>query len=119
MVEVGLRLHPDKTRIVYCKDGKRRGDYAHTSFTFLGFTFRPRGVRTKTGRMFVSFTPAISKDALTKIGRGPIFTPARRPGNGTGGSRQSCGAARDYEVGWSPAAESLRGRGRDQCSRTY
>src|SRR5579875_219674 len=68
MVEVGLRLQPDKTRIVYCKDDKRRGDYAHTSFTFLGFTFRPREARTKNGRMFVSFTPAISRAALNKIG---------------------------------------------------
>ena len=42
MNEVGLRLHPDKTRIVYCKDGKRRGEHEHTSFTFLGFTFRAR-----------------------------------------------------------------------------
>ena len=50
MVEVGLRLHPDKTRIVYCKDGRRRGDYEHTSFTFLGFTFRPRGARAKDGQ---------------------------------------------------------------------
>ncbi|MDN3021373.1 hypothetical protein [Streptomyces sp. S.PB5] len=40
--EVGLRLHPDKTRIVYCKDGKRRGSSEHTSFTFLGYTFRAR-----------------------------------------------------------------------------
>ncbi len=39
MGEVGLRLHPDKTRIVYCKDGKRRGDYQHTAFTFLGLHF--------------------------------------------------------------------------------
>lgn len=69
MVEVGLRLHPDKTRIVYCKDDKRRGDYPHTSFTFLGFTFRPRTARAKNGRKFVSFTPAISRDALRKIGR--------------------------------------------------
>ncbi|HUH70077.1 MAG TPA: group II intron maturase-specific domain-containing protein, partial [Mycobacterium sp.] len=58
---------PDKTRIVYCKDGKRRGDYQHTSFTFLGFTFRPRGARAKDGRMFLSFMPAVSKDALKKI----------------------------------------------------
>ena len=42
MAEVGLQLHPDKTRIVYCKDGKRRGSYEHTAFTFLGYTFRPR-----------------------------------------------------------------------------
>ncbi len=69
MVEVGLRLHPDKTRIVYCKDGKRRGDYEHTSFTFLGFTFRPRKARSQDGRLFLSFSPAISRDALTKIGR--------------------------------------------------
>lgn len=34
MVQVGLRLHPDKTRIVYCKDDNRRGAYQHTSFTF-------------------------------------------------------------------------------------
>ena len=67
MVEVGLRLHPDKTRIVYCKDGKRGGGYQHTSFTFLGFTFRPRGARAKDGRRFLSFMPAISKDALKKI----------------------------------------------------
>ena len=56
MSEVGLRLHPDKTRIIYCKDGRRRGDHEHTSFTFLGFTFRPR--RAKDGRdgsFFVGF----------------------------------------------------------------
>jgi RNA-directed DNA polymerase len=69
MIEVGLRLHPDKTRIVYCKDGKRRAGYQHTSFTFLGFTFRPRGARAKDGKMFLSFLPAISGDALKKIGR--------------------------------------------------
>jgi RNA-directed DNA polymerase len=62
MAVIGLRLHPDKTRIVYCKDGKRRGDYAHTSFTFLGFTFRPRGMRAKNGNIFGSFAPAISRE---------------------------------------------------------
>jgi group II intron reverse transcriptase/maturase len=67
MREVGLELHPDKTRIVYCKDGKRRGSAEHTAFTFLGFTFRARGVRTKTGEMFLGFGPAISKEALKKI----------------------------------------------------
>ena len=67
MQKVGLRLHPAKTRIVYCKDANRRLDYEHTEFTFLGFTFRPRGARNKDGRLFVSFQPAISKDALNKI----------------------------------------------------
>ena len=69
MEEVGLRLHPDKTRIVYCKDGKRRGSYEHTSFTFLGFTFQARKARSRYGVNFTNFLPAISKDALKKIGR--------------------------------------------------
>ena len=69
MVEVELRLHPDKTKVVYCKDGRRRGEYEHASFTFLGFTFRPRGMRAKDGRMFLSFLPAVSKDALKKLGQ--------------------------------------------------
>ncbi|MFH9355358.1 group II intron reverse transcriptase/maturase [Kitasatospora sp. NPDC017646] len=65
--EVGLRLHPDKTRIVYCKDGYRRGSYEQTSFTFLGFTFRARGARSRKGKNFTAFLRAISEDALKKI----------------------------------------------------
>ena len=67
MEQVGLRLHPGKTRIVYCKDGNRRGSHEHTSFTFLGFTFRQRRARNKQGRSFSAFLPAISKEALKKI----------------------------------------------------
>lgn len=67
MEQVGLRLHPDKTKIVYCQDGKRRGSYEHTSFTFLGFTFQQRRVRDKNGKQFSSFNPAISKDALKRL----------------------------------------------------
>jgi RNA-directed DNA polymerase len=69
MAEVGLELHPDKTKIVYCKDSNRRGDFEHTSFTFLGYTFRPRGARRKDGVRFTCFLPAISKDALKRIGK--------------------------------------------------
>jgi group II intron reverse transcriptase/maturase len=65
--QVGLRLHSDKTRIVYCKDGRRRHSHEHTSFTFLGFTFRARAARSRRGEKFTSFLPAISKDALNKI----------------------------------------------------
>ena len=64
MQELGLRLHPDKTRIVYCKDSSRRGKHEHTSFTFLGYTFRPREARRKDGAKFTSFSPAISPEAL-------------------------------------------------------
>jgi group II intron reverse transcriptase/maturase len=67
MSEVGLRLHPEKTRIVYCRDGKRRASYEHTAFTFLGFTFRAREARDRNGKGFLSFLPAISKDALNKL----------------------------------------------------
>ncbi|MBV9026932.1 MAG: group II intron reverse transcriptase/maturase [Streptomycetaceae bacterium] len=67
MQQVGLQLHPDKTRIVYCRDGKRQGLYEHTSFTFLGFTFRQREARGPNGQRFWTFLPAISKDALKKI----------------------------------------------------
>ena len=67
MGQVGLSLHPDKTRLVYCKDAIRRGSAEHVSFDFLGFTFRARGARTRHGRVFTGFGPAISKDALNKI----------------------------------------------------
>jgi hypothetical protein len=66
---VGLELHPDKTRVVYCKDSNRRGSYEHTAFTFLGYTFRGREVRPRTGKRFTGFNPAISSDALKKISR--------------------------------------------------
>ena len=69
MVEVGLRLHPDKTKVVYCKDSNRRGSYADTEFTFLEYTFRPRRSRSRAGVNFTRFLPAISKDALKKISR--------------------------------------------------
>ena len=67
MAEVGLVLHPTKTKIVYCKDGKRRLDYEHTEFTFLGFTFHARAAKGRNGEIFTSFLPAISKDALNKV----------------------------------------------------
>jgi len=64
MEEVGLRLHPDKTKIVYCKDSNRRGNDEHTSFTFLGFTFRAREAKGNDGRSFTAFLPAMSTEAL-------------------------------------------------------
>jgi RNA-directed DNA polymerase len=57
-----LQLHPDKTKIVYCKDDRRPGNYDHESFDFLGYSFRPRGC--KGPGYFVGFTPAVSKTAI-------------------------------------------------------
>ena len=62
-------MHPEKTRIVYCKDNNRRGDFPCTEFTFLGFTFRPRGAKDKHGVIFTAFLPAISKQALKRLSR--------------------------------------------------
>ncbi|MQB02038.1 MAG: reverse transcriptase [Actinobacteria bacterium] len=67
--DVGLLLHPDKTKIVYCKDDNRRGSHEHTAFTFLGFKFCRRTVRTKRGVLFTGFAPGISPQALKAISR--------------------------------------------------
>ncbi len=67
MRECRLELHPEKTKVVYCKDANRRGDFDTVSFDFLGFTFRPRLSKNRWGKYFVNFTPAISKKAVTRI----------------------------------------------------
>ena len=67
MNSVGLELHPEKTKIVYCKDSDRRGEYPQTSFDFLGYTFRPRRSKNRQGKHFINFTPAISNKAAKAI----------------------------------------------------
>ena len=64
-----LTLHSEKTKIVYCKDDRRQGIYPIVQFDFLGYTFRPRRVRsTKTGT-FVGFNPGISGKSAVAIRR--------------------------------------------------
>jgi RNA-directed DNA polymerase len=65
---LGLELHPDKTRIVYCKDSNRSGRSEHVSFDFLGFTFRGRLLKGPYGH-FTGFVPAISTKARKAIGQ--------------------------------------------------
>lgn len=69
LAELGLELHPGKTKIVYCKDSMRHGQYETVTFTFLGYAFRPRQVKGKNGQIFTSFTPAISPEALKAKGQ--------------------------------------------------
>ena len=64
-----LVLHPEKTKIVYCKDGNRRSDFGNQSFDFLGFTFRARKALGRGRRPFACFLPAASPKALTSISR--------------------------------------------------
>jgi hypothetical protein len=58
-------MHPDKTKIAYCKDKSRKKDYPITEFDFLGYTFRPRWVlNRKRKSLFINFTPAVSSKAV-------------------------------------------------------
>ena len=68
LAQVGLELHPQKTKIVYCKDADRTGSHEHEKFTFLGYEFRPRLAKNKHGKHFVSFLPAVSPEAMKATG---------------------------------------------------
>lgn len=63
----GLELHPQKTKIVYCKDDDRRGHYPNEKFDFLGYTFRPRRSKNRWGRYFVNFSPGVSNTAANRM----------------------------------------------------
>ncbi len=63
----GLELHPQKTKIVHCEKNRRPDNYHEGNFDFLGFTFRPRQARSKRGRFFTGFLPAVSNKAAKKI----------------------------------------------------
>ena len=82
LAECGLTMHPEKSRIVYCQDSNRTEVFPHVQFTFLGFTFRPRKAMSKQHRVFTSFLPGVSADAvkrMRKVVRGwciPRQTPA-------------------------------------------
>ncbi|WP_341817641.1 group II intron reverse transcriptase/maturase [Wolbachia endosymbiont (group A) of Pherbina coryleti] len=67
LAEYKLKLHPEKTQIVYCKDDDRREEFPTQNFDFLGYTFRPRVAKNKMRNYFVSFLPAISNKAKKKI----------------------------------------------------
>ena len=59
----GLELHPEKTKIVYCKDDLRRRTHPNEKFDFLGYTFRPRRSKNRKGKFFINFSPAVSNKA--------------------------------------------------------
>jgi len=65
--ECGLELHMQKTRIIYCKDDRRREDHPEQKFDFLGYTFRPRGAKDCWGKFFVGFNPAVSNEAAKSM----------------------------------------------------
>lgn len=65
--ECGLEMHPEKSRVVYCRDINRQETFPVTQFTFLGYAFRPRKAVDKYGRIYVNFSPAVSREALTSM----------------------------------------------------
>jgi RNA-directed DNA polymerase len=67
--QCGLELHPEKTKIVYCKDSFRKGNYPNEKFDFLGYTFRPRKSKDRHGKFFVGFLPAVSDEAAKAMRR--------------------------------------------------
>ena len=66
LAECRLEMHPTKTKIVYCKDGKRKGKYPNVKFDFLGYCFRPRLVQSfrDNDAVLRSFNPAVSPSAM-------------------------------------------------------
>lgn len=74
MATCGLELHLSKTKLVYCKDNRRRGTYPVVKFDFLGYSFQPRSTKSKkTGKLFLGFDCAISissrKQICDKLGK--------------------------------------------------
>ena len=63
-----LTVHPDKTKIVYCKDYRRPAIKGKsTKFDFLGFSFRPMSKPSLRGGMFLGYDCEISKKSYSKI----------------------------------------------------
>ena len=67
LLECGLELHPEKTKIVYCKDDDRWRTYTNEKFDVLGYTFRPRKSKNRQGKYFINFSPAVSDKAVKTI----------------------------------------------------
>lgn len=67
LAECKLEMHPEKTKIVYCKDSNRKGEYSNWKFDFLRYTFRKRLVKNNRGELFVSFTTAVAAKAAKSM----------------------------------------------------
>jgi RNA-directed DNA polymerase len=61
LTECKLELHPQKTKIIYCKDKDRTGDYPHTEFDFLGYTFKRVFIKDRLGRLQFNFLASLSR----------------------------------------------------------
>jgi len=62
-----LELHPEKTKTVCCKDEDRKENHPNKKFDFPGYTFRPRKAKSRQGKCFIGFLPAVSDKAAKRI----------------------------------------------------
>ena len=62
-----LESHPEKTKMICCKDNGRPGNHPNVKFDFLGYTFQPRGAKSREENLFVGYLPAISNKAAKTI----------------------------------------------------
>lgn len=64
-----LEIHPEKTKLVYCKNYLRKEQHEHNSFTFLSYSFQPRSKPNTFGKhnKFMVFSAAICDKAKTFI----------------------------------------------------
>lgn len=68
MNQCELELHPLKTKIVYCRDYKRKESHEQVQFDFLGFSFQPRPTKDyQTGIIFNMFDLSISRGSQKRI----------------------------------------------------
>jgi group II intron reverse transcriptase/maturase len=68
LAEVKLRIKEEKTAIIYCKDYRRKEKQEKVKFDFLGFSYQPRGRKSKVdGKLFMAFTAEISQTSQKKI----------------------------------------------------
>jgi RNA-directed DNA polymerase len=105
MRDVGLELHPDKTRIIYCRDSARRQPWGGpVSFDFLGYAFRPRDTMGKNGR-FTGFELAVSPKAIKRMSEIVKDWRLHRL-TGSPGNSSLAGSARSSAVGWRTTAGS-------------
>ena len=68
--ECHLRLNETKTKIVYCKDYRRKEKKGYgNKFDFLGFSFQPRIYRSKRekGSLFLGYGCEMSQKVITKV----------------------------------------------------
>ena len=67
MKQCKLELHPDKTRIIYCKDKDRTKDYPITQFDFLGYTYRAVYIKCRDGKLRNNFIASASQKACKSL----------------------------------------------------